>query len=188
MTTWPNWVDLVVLIFVLRGCYVGFNSGIVSELLHGLGAVGVAAASIAYWPILARWLQPWMGSFNPIICNLVVFWLLFLVLIFAVRQLINVALSAVKWEKLHWLLQSVAVVLGGVRGLWWSGFMLLILTSSQVTYLQACVEDRSVLGPRVVELSHQYLELVSDRLPGSASRIEMPVPPMTHASDSRKSR
>lgn len=187
MTTWPNWVDLIVIIFVLRGCYVGFNSGVAAELLHGLGAVGMTAASIGYWPIVARWLQPWMGAFSPIISNLIVFWLLFLVWLFALRRLITAVLTVVKWERLHWLLQSVAVVLGGLRGLWWSGFVLIVLTSSQVVYFQASVEERSVLGPRVVELSHQYLELVSDQLPGAISRTEMPVPPMKHAADSRRS-
>ncbi len=128
-----------------------------------------------------------MGSFSPIIYNLIVFWLLFLVWLFALRRLITMVLTVVKWERLHWLLQSVAVVLGGLRGLWWSGFILLVLTSSQVAYFQASVAERSVLGPRVVGLSHQYLELVSDRLPGAVSRSEMPVPPMTYAPDSRRS-
>ena len=181
MITWPNWVDLIVLIFVLRGCYVGFNSGVVAEFLHALGAVAVTAGSIGYWPIVARWFQPWTGWMHPILAHIVVFWLLFLMLLFAARQLVKAMLTLVKWERLHWLLQFFAVVVGGLRGVWWAGFMLLTMTSSGVMYLQASVEERSIMGPRVTELSHQYLELVTDQLPGAVSQTETPLPPLKEA-------
>ena len=103
---------------------------------------------------------------------------LFLILIFAVHMIIRRVTNVIKWERLHWAIQGLGLMVGALRGLWWSGLILAVLTSSGVTYLQESVEKRSVLGPRLAQLARVQLEQVADRFPGASLRGPFLIPPM----------
>ena len=178
MTTWPNWVDLIIVIIVLRGCYVGFSRGLLTELVHCIGAVCVTALSVNYAGFLAHWLTPWIAWANPAIATSLLFWVLFLLALFAVHRIIRALATVIKWEQVHWFLQGMAIVLGSARGLWWAGFFLVVFVSSGVDYFRASVEERSVLGPRLVVISRETLERVTEQFPGAAYRAKNLVPPM----------
>ena len=178
MTTWPNWVDLIVITLLVRGCYIGFARGLLTELLYLSGAVCVTVLTVNYAQMVTDWLKPWLSWVNPTLATSIVFWLLFLITLFMVHQLIKALTSLMKWEQVNWFLQGIGVGLGGFRGLWWSGFLLIVLVSSGVTYLQASVEERSVLGPRLATLSRETLERVADRFPGAEHRAKVLVPPI----------
>ena len=178
MTTWPNWVDLIIVILVLRGCYVGFSRGLLTELVHCIGAVCVTALSVNYAGFLAHWLTPWIAWANPAIATSLLFWVLFLLALFAVHRIIRALATVIKWERVHWFLQGIGVVLGGLRGLWWAGFVLLVLVSSGVGYLKDSVEERSVVGPRLGTIARETLERVADQFPGAAHRGNTLVPPI----------
>jgi len=64
---------------------------------------------------------------------------------------------------------------------------LLVLTASGVTYLQASVQERSVLGPRLVEFSRDYLQRVLERFPGAAPQGGLSIPPMKAPGSRKKS-
>ena len=96
------------------------------------------------------------------------FWGLFLLLLFGVHLLIKRVAQVIKWERLHWLIQGMGLMLGGLRGLWWSGFLLIVLASSGVIWVQQAVEERSLIGPSLLPVSRTILEQVGDRFPGGA--------------------
>ncbi|MBI1991840.1 MAG: CvpA family protein [Candidatus Omnitrophica bacterium] len=177
MTTWPNWVDLIVATLLLLKCYGGFHRGFLTELFRSLGAVVVTALTINYSGVVASWLQPWL-RFDPVLVNVLVFWLLFLGLMFIRRRLLSLAAQAITWERIHWTTQGLGLVLGALQGLWWSGIILVALSSSGFIYLQQSVEERSVSGPWLLTISREYLEGLSDRFPGGAYRGPTLIPPL----------
>ena len=175
---WPNWVDLIVVTILLRTCYSGFGRGLLAEVLNLVGAVGVTSLTVNYWAWLVHKLRPWLWM-DTTLANFIVFAVSFLALMFMVHFIIRRLTELLKWERLHWAIQGVGLVLGGVRGLWWSGVFLVVLTSSGVVYLRSSVEERSVLGPRLVRVARDSLEQVADRFPGAGARGGgLLVPPM----------
>lgn len=176
-TPWPNWVDLIIVILIFRACYSGFVRGILAELLSLVGAVTVTALAVNYSGVVASWLQPWLAA-APYVAALMGFWSLFGLLVVIVRVVSRRVTDVLKWERLHWFVQGVGLFLGGVRGLWWAGFLLIVLVSSGVPFLATSVEQGSVLGPRLLAVAQGGLEQVANRFPGSKHRPVPPVPPV----------
>ena len=180
MTILPNWVDLIVVTVFLIACYNGFGRGLVVELLILLGAISVTALTINYSGLAARWVQSYWSA-QPMLTAVLVFWGLFLILVVAMRFLLRTLTSAIKWERLHWSIQGIGLLLGGLRGLWWVGFILIALSSSGVPYLQQSVEERSVLGPRLLAAARVSLKQVADVFPGAEFQSAALIPPLQPA-------
>ena len=178
--TWPNWVDLIVVILVLLMGYNGFGRGFLAELLNLAGAVSVTALTMNYSTLMTGWLFQWLPG-HPMAAGVLGFWTFFLIVWYLVRLGLKYATTAIKWERVHWILQGCGFVLGGLRGLWWSGFILLAMTSSGFVYLHESIVSQSVLGPRVVELAGQGMRQVADRFPGARRRGEALIPPIKQA-------
>ena len=177
VTTWPNWVDLVIVIVLLRTSYNGFGRGLLTEILSLAGAVCATIFTINYVNLVTRWVSPWVW-FNQTVAGFIIFIALFLILIFVVHVVIRRLTEVIKWERLHWAIQGLGLMAGAIRGLWWCGVILLVLTSSGVTYLRESVEQRSVLGPQLAQLARVQLEQVADRFPGASLRGQVLIPPM----------
>ena len=177
MKAWPNWVDLVIVSSLFIACYRGYWRGLLAELLNLAGAVTITSVTLNYGRVVAQWVPrpSWVAD---TVANVVFFWTLFL-LLWVVVRLIQKRLSAViKWERLHWIIQSAGLVCGGLRGLWWAGFIVVVLSSSGFTYLRQSVEERSLLGPKLLRLSRDALGQAADRFPGAVSRGAELVPPV----------
>lgn len=183
MTKWPNWVDLVIVILFLRACYNGFGRGLLAELLNLIGAVSATALTINYSGVLTKWTHASLLG-DPVLTEFLVFWGFFLILVLIVRFLMIRITSAMKWERLHWSIQGIGLILGGLRGLWWSGFIVVALTSSGFAYLQESVEENSVLGPRLLKIGQDSLEQTTTKFPGAKHRGEALIPPAKQATSS----
>ena len=177
MTTWPNWVDIFIVTITLRACYNGYIRGLVTEACYLLWAVVVTVIAVNYWGILVDALRPWVNLPSEVLLP-GVFWGFFLILLVISRSLVRRLTNLMKWERIHWSIQGMGMILGTLRGLWWSGFVLLALTMSGFLYMQQSVQDRSVLGPGLVTVSRSALEQITSRLPGAQRRGELPIPPM----------
>ena len=177
MTQWPNWIDLIVVTVVFKACYNGFGRGLLTELLNLLGVLGVTLTVLNYWRVPAGWLRPW-APLPPYILDVLVFWTMFLALVFVMHVILRRVTELVRWERLHWLIQGIGLFFGGLRGLWWAGFLLIVFTSSGLSFLRESVETQSVLGPRLLELSRTSVEQLLDRFPGAEYRGTPLVPPV----------
>ena len=181
---WPNWADVVILTIILRMSYNGSVRGFLAEILNLTGAVSITAFTVNFAGPVTGWLQPqWWPA--PTIAPLVGFWGLFLILVLGVHLIIKRVVQIIKWERLHWLIQGMGLLLGGLRGLWWSGFLLIVLAGSGVTWIQRSVEEHSLIGPSLLPASRAVLEQVADRFPCAQSRGSDFVPPLiSHATHS----
>ena len=176
MTNWPNWIDLIVVTILLKTCYSGFGRGFLAEVLNLIGAVSATALTLNYASVVTDWLRPWFW-FDANVATFLVFGGLFLILIFVVHVIVRRMTEVLNWERLHWAVQGLGLVLGALRGLWWSGVILVVLISTGFAYLHDSV-DKSVLGPRLVTMSHESLGRIADRFPGAAYRSTTLVPPI----------
>lgn len=176
MTKWPNWIDLVIVIVIFKTAYNGFGRGVLAELLKFSGAVVGTAFLLNYWRMAADQAVPWI-PLNPTLAAFLVFWGLFIILLVILHVVVKRLCDLMKWERLHWSIQGIGLILGGLRGLWWSGFMLLAMVLSGVPYLHKSVESDSVLGPRLAKIARTGFVQVADQLPGAQHRGEVLMPP-----------
>ena len=174
---WPNWVDVVILTIILRMGYNGSMRGFTTEILNLTGAVIITVFTVNFADLVTGWLQPQWWPL-PTIAPLVGFWGLFLLLLLGVHLLIKRVAQVIKWERLHWLIQGVGLIFGGLRGLWWSGFLLIVLASSGVIWVRQAVEERSLIGPSLLPASRTVLEQVANRFPVAQPRGSDLVPPI----------
>ena len=180
-TTWPNWVDLIIVTIVLRTSYVGFSRGVLSELIDLIGLVSITALTVNYGEAISRSLRSQL-AFDGAIVTFVVFWGFFLSLVLVARVVFR-RLTAIigKWEPIHWMIRWIGFLIGATRGLWWAGFLLVALSSSGLAYLQKSVDTRSLLGSRMINVSRQTLERVTEYFPGASQRSEAFIPPAPFA-------
>ncbi len=167
---WPNWVDVfVILIPILRACYVGFSSGFITGLVNLVGVVSVTALACNYRAVVAAWVAPWW-RFDPLWLESICFFVLLLAGVLLVHWALRKLATVVEWERLHWIIQGAGLLLGGVRGLWWAGIGLLLLQSFGVPYLQESVQKRSIFGAKLSPLAQERIEWVVDWYPGRIHR------------------
>ena len=173
---WPNWIDVVILTLIVRMSYNGSARGFITALLNLTGAVVITVFTVNYAATVSGWLRPSWWPWPPA-AELLGFWGLFLILTLVAHLVAKRVAQAIKWERLHWLIQGMGLLLGGLRGAWWSGFLLIVLASSGVTWLLRGVQEHSLIGPSLLPVSRAVLEQVADRFPGASSRGSDLVPP-----------
>lgn len=177
MTIWPNWIDLIVVTIILRTCYNGFGRGLLTELLNLVGVLVITLITVNYAGLVTAWLGP-RSSLAPKLVAVLVFWGLFFMLVVVMHAILKRLTQIIKWERLHWSIQGVGLFLGGLRGLWWSGFILVVLSASGMGFFQESVEKKSVLGPRLLTIARTNLEQMADRFPGAQHRGKTFIPPL----------
>ena len=177
VTVLPNWVDLIILTILFIRSYRGFYGGVLTEFFKLIGLVSVTAATVNYASVVTEWLSPWL-VFGPVVSALIVFWLIFLGGCFLVYRLLSLVSKLVKWERLHWTTQIIGLVFGALQGLCWAGLILLILTTSGFVYLQESVEQRALLGSRLLPITRESVQRISERFPGAQHRLQTLVPPI----------
>lgn len=144
-----------------------------SELLYLSGlALATAVACNAYEP-LARLLAQWV-VFDQAKLEFVIFLLVLLVLLLATRFAIKALGALIQWERVHWAVQGLGVIVGGVRGAWAAGVCLLILIATGLPSLVESVKERSLVGPSLVRVSSQYIQQVADWAPHRERRELVP--------------
>jgi uncharacterized membrane protein required for colicin V production len=122
---------------------------------------------------MANVIRPWW-QFNPAVLDFTVFVLVLLIGILTfVRFLGRKLVDLIKWDSLSWLVQGLGLFLGCVRGLWCMGLALLMLVATNVIYFNNSIQDRSVLGPHLINVSKRAIEETANRFPGAINRKEL---------------
>lgn len=171
----PNWVDLVLIILLFKGCYSGFGRGFITETLRLVGLVLATVVAINSHAIVSQWFFP-MFWFGPKIGAFLTFLIILFVMLFVVSFTVRIVGRVLKWERHHWAVQGMGLLIGGVRGLWIGGLFAVILTSSGFDYLRDSVERESVFGGHLHERARMVFTRVSARAPGGETRDPRLVP------------
>jgi uncharacterized membrane protein required for colicin V production len=139
--------------------------------------VSVTCLTINYAHDAGGVLEPLVSRMNPVVARWVTFWVLFVCLALITYLLIRRLTDVIKWERLHWTIQGMAVVIGGARGVWWSALFLVACATSGFDYLHESATARSVIGSRWSPAAHELLSSVAAIYPQSAHRPAELIPP-----------
>ena len=181
---WPNWIDLLILYLFWIGCYNGFGRGFFAELFNLISAVAITVLTLNFSGMATAALSPWIPLPAPI-TSLVAFWGLFLILWYIGLNIRRWLAGLIKWERFNWFIQGMGLLLGGLRGLWWAGLAVLVMTASDYVFLKESVQEKSVLAQRLLTSFRLSLDQIGNRFPGARLRTDTPVPPIrpiTHGS------
>lgn len=144
-----------------------------SEVVSLVGIVSATSLACNYAVSMANVIRPWW-QFNPAVLDFTVFVLVLLIGILTfVRFLGRKLVDLIKWDSLSWLVQGLGLFLGCVRGLWCMGLALLMLVATNVIYFNNSIQDRSVLGPHLINVSKRAIEETANRFPGAINRKEL---------------
>ena len=159
----------------------GLDRGFLIELVVFLGAVAVGVFSVNYWPVVAEWIRPWLAN-DPRL-DAISFALVFLNLFLFVRFLVRLLTKPLS-QKQHtnWLTFSGGLIVGALRGAWWSLFLMVVLASTGWDWMHESVAKYSIVGQRLLPESRQLLLDVSSRFPGAEHRRSELIPAFRHHS------
>ena len=142
-----NWVDIVVVIFLFRGGYIGLYQGFAAEIFKILGAIVACVASLSSYQIPGEWLNA--NSFlSAHTANIISFIFILFSILFLFR-LIRIFLFRVLHIEIFGRLENWAgLILGLGRGLVLASLFIFALSLLPCEYLTQTIEA-SFSGARI---------------------------------------
>jgi len=154
-----NWVDIIVVIFLIRGGYIGLSQGFSVELFKILGTVAACVLSFLYYAKAAAWLA--CHSFlSPQVVNPISFLVLFFSLLIAFKMGRILLFRILHLELFGSLERWGGLTLGLARSLIFASLFLFVLTLLPVKYFQESVEEKSFSGSYIKKVAPKVLDFV----------------------------
>jgi uncharacterized membrane protein required for colicin V production len=144
-----NWIDIVVLIILIKTAYTGRKRGLAGEILTFAGTFLVFFLSLTYYDRLARALAVRTPIPHPAAKPICLLFLL-IVLFIVIRALFRYLEKLGKLVIMPSLDKYGGLVLGVCRGLIIGSLFIVVLKTLPVDYIQKSVEERS-FSARYVE-------------------------------------
>lgn len=154
-----NWVDLIVVIFLIRGGYIGLNQGFSVELFKTLGALAATVLSLLYYGKIGEWLASHSflslqaansTSFLALVFSLLIVFKIVRILLFKILHL-ELFGGLEKWG---------GFALGLARSVVFVSLFLFVLTLLPVKYFKESVEEKSFSGAYLKEVAPKVLDFV----------------------------
>ena len=154
-----NWVDLIVIIFLIRGGYIGLSRGFSVELFKVLGAIASSVLSLLYYNKLGLWLSS--HSFLSLeVADFLSFVILFFTLLFIFKAVRVLLFRILHLELFCGLERWGGLILGIGRSIVFASLFLFTLTLLPVTYLKQSVENESFSGPYLKDVAPQVVKFI----------------------------
>lgn len=128
-----NWVDIFILILMVRALYIGFKRGFISELLHLLALIVSIFVVFHYTPVSVKLLERTIFS-KPQFARAMTFVALWGLVSLASKFARGALLLLFKIEAKTFLDKIGGVVIAGVRGLLLCSLTLWLLISTENVY------------------------------------------------------
>jgi uncharacterized membrane protein required for colicin V production len=159
-----NWVDILVLILMIRMSYVAFSHGLSHEIFPFFGIIIVAIFTFHYYVKLGAALSQ-ATNMLPEIANFLTFLALLVVLGILVKLIKGVLDKIIKVEW-HPVIEKFGGILVGVmRAYIVTSLVLTILALMPLSYLQWSIRERSLTGRYVLMAGPEIYSRVSAFLP-----------------------
>ncbi len=159
-----TWVDYLAVIAVLRGCYVGYKSGLFPEILRIVSYVVTVLTAFHFREPVTQFLT--LNTFlNATTSSAVAFFTL-LVLVFLVTKLFSVLLlKMLKVGEGGFVLRAVGMLFGAVRWVLLLSLLFMLIANSPMTALRADIERRSLIGSEVSRVAPTLFDFLSNLSP-----------------------
>lgn len=156
-----NWVDILILIIILRTSYVSLQDGLSHEILPLIGSVCMLVLSLYYYEKIASFLYN-NGSAVPMeLLNLLSFVLVAVCvgIIFKFAKVIIDKIIKITW---HPMIEKFGGLFAGiVRSIVLTTTILIVIVMIPLSYLQWSVKDRSLTGRYFLNIGHAIYEKAS---------------------------
>ena len=154
-----NWLDVIVLIFLVRGAYIGLSRGLSTELSKLLGAVLTVVFSLAFYDILGDWLAS-HSFLSPQVANFISFLLLVFILITLSRILRVFLFSILHLELFGGLEKWGGFALGLGRSLILASLFLYAVTLVPISYFKESAQEKSLFAPYLTDLAPKIVNVI----------------------------
>lgn len=153
-----NWVDIFILILLIRTSYIGFTQGLSYEVLTLVGVIGAIILTIHNYEYLGIFLNEKLNL--PIdFSNLMSFLILAAGMIFLFRLFRNTVYRFLKFEIFPRLERFGGLILGFVRGCLIASLIFLGLLLVPNNYIITSIKEKSLTGPmflKIAPVSYDY--------------------------------
>lgn len=172
-----NWVDVLVIILMLRMSYVAFMDGLSHEIFPFFGVIAVFLLSLNYYPALGSSISQNLGNMSIRLSNCLAFIALVTVLGFIVKfvKLILDKLVKVQW---HPVIEKFGGLFVGIlKAYIITAMVLTIITLIPLSYLEWSVKERSVTGKYVLMAGPEVYEKLRSFLSDNSAIPREKIPP-----------
>lgn len=154
-----NWVDLIVVIFLVRGGYVGFSQGFSVEIFKTAGMIAASVLSLLHYSRVGASLSS--CSFLPIqIANFISFLAIFFALLIVFKIVRVVLFKLLHLELFGGLQMWGGLILGLARSLIFASLFLFALTMLPVEYFRESIEEKSFSGAYLKGIVPRILDFI----------------------------
>ena len=160
-----NWIDLLIVIIVVRISYIAFQDGLSHEIFPIFGSVIMAVLGLHYYNKIALFFSENLVKAPIEILN----FLTFLVIITAAGflfKLVRILLDKIVKVEWHPLIEKFGGLIAGIcRGAIASSLILIILGLVPLKYFQYSIRDRSLMGMTFLRIAPRIYEKASGFIP-----------------------
>ncbi len=169
-----NWIDIVVLILLIRTSYVGLSRGLTKDFFSFLAIIITTCFSIHYYELLAGFLTSHMDFLNNKTAILLSFMLLVIGSLLIFKIFVYLISQLIKIEFASFLEKIGGLIIGIVYGFLLSSLLIIILSFSETDYIQGSLR-RSWSAPFIIEIAPRTYDTVLKILPiqPSAGRLNI---------------
>lgn len=165
-----NWVDILIVIIIVRISYVALQDGLSHEIFPLIGTVLTAAISIHYYRDLALFIQNMVKLSIPILNMLAFITLVIGVgLVFKLARALVDVLMKVTWHPL--VEKSGGLVFGLLRASVVVSIVLTVMSLMPLSYLQYSIKDRSLTGSYFLKIAPEISSKVAWAFPTISKKI-----------------
>ena len=165
-----NWVDLVLVVFVLRFCYAGLIFGVGFQLLPTLWIFSTFSLIVLFYQDIAFFLQDYLRfSFNGSILTSVI---LIFILCYAVKKIFDKLLKVDAPEGLILIEKYAGLIIGFLRGMLGAGLICIFIASLPIKEVDRTVPN-SVLGSKILMFDVRVVMEIFKYVPALKERTEV---------------
>lgn len=163
-----NWVDILIIILMLWGAYIGFRKGLVFEIFKSTGIVTAIVVSLYNCCRLGRYISDhsFVTLYYASIFSVIVL-LIAIVFIFKLIRLVAERLVKIEFRPL--LEGFGGLILGLARGGVLASIILVCLAWLPARSIEDAIDQKSYLGPWLVEVSPAIYDGVMRFHPGEGA-------------------
>ena len=157
-----NWIDFLIVVILVRACYIGASRGFGQELFGSLGAVLALILSMRYFEQLGQII----AYFSPIelptlLANALGFVAIAFGIIFIFKIIEAFSGKVVKVEFHSFINKMGGVVFGLLKGCLWISLLLLFLFMLPSSYLENSIRSKSLTGEYFLKIGPAiYMKLI----------------------------
>jgi len=159
-----NWVDLLVVILLIRGSYVGFTKSFGWEFFRFIGYICAILAAIYYYETASRLISDYFPVVSPI-SNLLSFTGIYLIILLIIKLIDFLIAKIIKIETVSAAGRFGGCLFGFFRGSLLTSLLLISLAFTPIPYFEKSIKDRSYTGGAVLKIAPFLYDKVTLLLP-----------------------